>query len=186
VGDGTFTPLLVLDPGVFPLSLDLADLDGDTNLDIVVAGGLGVAVALGTGSGFGFFGPIAAATASSHVVVADVDGDQVPDVLATDDHGLVRILRGRGDGTFVFAGTFPVGGTTALAGTEPVAVGDLDGDGWPDLVSADALADALNVMLSLRPGSPPAPSSSVPAVPPIAWLALTVALAGAGVRCLRG
>src|SRR5207302_5451324 len=61
-------------------------------------------------------------------------------------------LLGYGDGTFQIpvdyaAGIGPVG----------VAVGDLNGDGAPDLVAADVATSQISVLLNLNDWGPPAP-----------------------------
>src|SRR5262249_55232170 len=58
--------------------------------------------------------------------------------------GTVRVLLGNGDGTFqtthvsYVAGSFPIS----------VAVADLDGDGWPDLATANAVSNDVSVLLN--------------------------------------
>jgi hypothetical protein len=67
------------------------------------------------------------------VVVADVNKDGKPDVVVinggTSAGGSVGVLLGNGNGTFQAAVTYPV-----PEYADAVAVEDLNGDGWPDLV----------------------------------------------------
>jgi hypothetical protein len=118
----------------------VSDVNNDGNLDIVANDLAHVAVRLGNGSG-GFAAPIASGVGSGanrKVMVTDVTGDGVVDVVTTvrkgsEDFGLgeIRLQQGAGDGTFTLIQTQTVdsnltGGTTA----------DLDQDGRPDFVTA--------------------------------------------------
>jgi hypothetical protein len=52
------------------------------------------------------------------------------------------LLLGSGDGTFQTQQTFPVG-----SNPHSVAVADLNADGSPDLVTANAISDDVSVLL---------------------------------------
>ncbi|MGA7446357.1 MAG: FG-GAP-like repeat-containing protein [Terriglobales bacterium] len=74
------------------------------------------------------------------VAVADLNGDGTPDLVVANycqnancNAGAVEVLLGNGDGTFQSAVTYSTGGYYANS----VAVGDVNGDGVPDLVVAD-------------------------------------------------
>src|SRR5438552_14993106 len=73
------------------------------------------------------------------VAAADVNGDGKADLLvanwsASASGARVGVLLGNGDGTFQPAVTYRSGGVTALS----VAVADVNGDGKPDLLVANA------------------------------------------------
>ena len=154
-GDGTFQPGTAYTSGVAATSLAVADLNGDGHPDLVVAD-MGVwpntygAVSVLLGNGDGTFQP--AVTYSSgaggaySVAVADVNGDGKPDIVVADEGGksyetgVVGVLLGNGDGTFQKAVLYSSGvGTTPPAwySTSSIAIGDVNGDGRPDLVVAD-------------------------------------------------
>src|SRR5439155_14561622 len=73
------------------------------------------------------------------VAVGDFNGDGIPDLAVAnfgtypDFRGTVSILLGKGDGTCRAAQNFAVG-----LGAISLAVGDLNGDGHPDLAVANA------------------------------------------------
>src|SRR6185295_11723612 len=86
------------------------------------------------------------------VVVGDFDLDGIPDVLTNgsptafyyDTPGLV-LLHGNGDGTFARVGAFSTRSTTSS-----LVVGDFNGDGRPDVVTA--ADNAFYVLLHLSSG----------------------------------
>src|SRR5260370_14976639 len=85
---------------------------------------------------------------ATSVAVADLNGDGKPDLLianlcdtsSTCANGSVSVLLSNGDGTFQPAVSYASGGYSAYS----VAVGDLNGDGKPDLVVANACGSSSN------------------------------------------
>jgi hypothetical protein len=159
-GNGTFQTAVTYSSGGYgPVSVAVADVNGDGKPDIVVANSCGsssscpssgtapgtVGVLLGNGNGtfqtavtYGSGGY----TANS-VVIADVNGDGKPDLLvlnscsnnscsSTYGDGTVGVLLGNGDGTFQTAVAYDSGGFEPTS----IAVGDVNGDGKPDVVVA--------------------------------------------------
>jgi len=87
------------------------------------------------------------------VVVADVNGDGKSDLVVANEcnnvygcpNGSVGVLLGNGDGTFQTAVPYDSGGSTSRS----VAVGDVNGDGKPDLVVANQCVISSNCMNGL-------------------------------------
>ncbi|MBZ5715829.1 VCBS repeat-containing protein [Nannocystis pusilla] len=86
--------------------------------------------------------------------MADFDGDGIDDIAAyLDPNGVesqtwgVGVLRGLGDGTYAMSGHYPTGYDWGHSrGSWSVVVADFDGDGDPDIVSADGLNEQLHVL----------------------------------------
>src|SRR5262249_53583160 len=136
--DGTFQGQLRFVVGTNPVSVAVADVNGDGHPDLVVANydyysnSNDVSVLLGKGDGT-FQGPLfyGAGGLPSAVVVADVNGDGHPDLVV--NIGVVSVLLGKGDGTFQGPQFYGAGGLPSA-----VVVADVNGDGYPDLVTANA------------------------------------------------
>jgi len=152
-GDGTFQAAVPYSSGGFGnVSIAIADVNGDGLLDLVVANQLGcqgcdgggVSVLLGNGDGT-FQSPVVQSSGETplSVAVADIDGNGTPDIVVADlcvgDCPAVFILLGNGDGTF----QAPIPLLMGTAYADSVAVGDVNGDGKPDLV-VTAWCDVFN------------------------------------------
>lgn len=67
------------------------------------------------------------------VAVADFNGDKKPDIVIANGDSTVSILLGNGDGTFQPQFTVTAVPSSSTYVAESVAVGDFNGDGYPDL-----------------------------------------------------
>jgi hypothetical protein len=150
-GDGTFQAAVSYNPGGIGLeAIAVADVNHDGNLDLVAAEevvingstGAGAAVLLGNGDGTfqsakGYFSVTTCGALA--VAIADVNGDGKPDIMIAHDcsmnfmDGVVAVLLGKGDGTFQLETWYDTGGYVPSS----VAVGDVNGDGHPDLAVAN-------------------------------------------------
>lgn len=137
----------------------LGDLNGDGRLDIAAAntGSGTVSVFLNLAGQPGSFAP-ATANASGvsvpvGITIGDVNADGRPDIVTGGiSDGLVGVLLASATtpGTFAAATSVASGGT----GTVGVALGDVNGDGRTDLVTANTPSSSVSVLLgTAAPGS---------------------------------
>jgi hypothetical protein len=119
----------------------------------------------------------------SSVAVADVNGDGRPDLLLTTESmgangnngGAVSVLLGNGDGTFQVAVEHASGGFQTLG----VAVGDVNGDGRPDVLLANICSQnnfdcggpvsTVTVLLNSTPFCTTPPVITLSATPTSLW-----------------
>ena len=148
VGDGTFVFDAAYPTDTGPESVIAVDLDGDGGLELVTANSSGtVSVLDGDGAG-GFAdrvdwpvgGTLVSLAAGQFNPLVDAEVDLVVSDVA---NAQVAVLLGVGDETFVPPVTF-------ATGTQPVFVhvADVNGDGFDDVLTANAPAGSVTALLS--------------------------------------
>ncbi len=132
-------------PYFAPIALDYADLDGDTDLDVVVAneyyGQPGLVVMLNEGGGdfkMTSRNDVPYGDDLADLVLRDIDGDGHVDAIASvpttfSQARKVYWWRGNADGTFAN----PYRQVTSGPGPIGLVVADFTGDGFSDIVTAD-------------------------------------------------
>jgi hypothetical protein len=145
----------------------LGDLNGDGNMDLVVAefafynNNSIIHVFLGTGTG-GLYevSNFATASAVDSIILADVNGDGILDLVYDgsdqadcDQCGCFfnpdgEVCLGKGDGTFGPPQSF-----SAVVLDSSIAVADLDGKGFPDLVIANGGCDPTQQGVAILQGA---------------------------------
>ncbi|MGA9528927.1 MAG: FG-GAP-like repeat-containing protein [Terriglobales bacterium] len=146
----------------------MADVNRDGIPDMIVCNTNGYSVFLGNGDGTftlnNTYTP--AGTGANFLAVADLTGNGFLDIVATTNYnangtgGGLDVLMGNGDGTFQQPVSYNAGGFESFA----IAIGDVNGDGIPDVVitSRCQLETCLDGNIILLLGRGKAPLFEVP------------------------
>jgi autotransporter-associated beta strand protein len=132
--------------GPHPVSIAIADLNGDGKPDLAVADEYGYEVGVLLGNGDGSFAPVqtwGAEQKPSSIVAIDLNHDGNIDLAVTNSGGnTVSVLLGNGDGTFQATQNF-------AAGVKPSAlvVADVDNVALPSLVVTNPTTNSISVLL---------------------------------------
>jgi hypothetical protein len=141
-GDGTFATAVNYATGFCANSVVVGDFNHDGQPDLAVAcnfpSGDGVSILLGNSDGtFQTFAKYSVGGQTPlTLAVADFNGDGFQDIVTANDqfaNNSVSVLMGNGDGTFGTVHVYQAGQTPV-----GVAIGDFNGDGIPDVVTANS------------------------------------------------
>jgi hypothetical protein len=186
VEDGTLTVLLGDGKGHFapapgspfacgpsPSDIAVADLNGDGNLDLVVANTGTPYISVLLSDGHGRFSPSPRSPFATQsfphvhgVVAADFTGDGKPAVV-TDSwgHNQVLILRGDGEGNLILPGVLFATGKRPY---QRLRSADFNHDGHPDIVTTDMDDNGVSILLGdgrggfRQPAGSPFPAGRAP------------------------
>jgi hypothetical protein len=150
-GDGSFEAKRDYQAGRGTSSVVIGDLNGDGKPDLATAHAAAadtISVLTNTGAG-SFEAKRDYRTGSSpfSVAIGDLNGDRTPDlVTANDDARSVSVFANRGNGSFEPKRDYRTGPPDA--GPVSVALGDVNGDGRPDLATANQRVASVSVLLN--------------------------------------
>jgi hypothetical protein len=139
-GDGTFTAQKTSPTvGTSPEGIAVGDFNQDGNLDLAVTNFNSNSITILFGNGDGTFTAQAVSPATGTqphgIAVADFNGDGYPDIVVTNSGtspANIGVLLNNGSGGFGAQKTYNSGNSPWA-----VAVGDVNGDGFPDIVVAN-------------------------------------------------
>ncbi|HUJ95496.1 MAG TPA: FG-GAP-like repeat-containing protein [Terriglobales bacterium] len=146
--DGTLSgPTNYVDGIVDPEAVMLSDLNGDGNVDLIIADGISGRVSTLTGNGDGTFNAAVqtqvAGQKFSAALFADVDGDGKLDLVTNTEVFM-------SDGAGGFQPGVPLSGNAIWScqwSQRTIAIADLNQDGHPDLVTTDCANDTVTIFL---------------------------------------
>ena len=132
------------------LDLALGDVDGDGDLDLLVASGSAVSVRLNSGLNSGIFAApasnaeVAVAALVTQVLLGDVDNDGDLDLLTAGAGGIMSLRLNTGLNSGIFARPISNADFT-VPNLQKATLGDVDADGWLDLVQTSSVGTAFSL-----------------------------------------
>ncbi len=122
------------------------DLEGDGDVDVVTANFVASTLAVFENDGTGQFQAptfFDAGPQERTIAAADANGDGWTDLFVGDFMGAMTLMLSDGAGGFTQSATTPVSGNPWM-----VVTGDVNGDGYPDAVTANSFSPTVSVILS--------------------------------------
>jgi fibronectin type 3 domain-containing protein len=174
IEQSTFAAPVNLTGGQFSQAAVLEDLDNDGKPDLIVANRFDDNISIyrntavaGSLSATSFADPVHLATGGSPVsiAVADVDGDGKRDIAVSEQNtGTVSLFRNIATAGSITTGSFDTKITFSQTSTpQRIVFADIDGDGAPELITAQSQQDQLSVRRNTAsPGSITANSFGAP------------------------
>jgi len=152
---GSFSPIRTYGTNSFEShSMTLANLNGDGQIDLVQAGFTNDLVSVRLGQSGGFRADVVYSAGTGGRIraeaVGDVNGDGQPDIVVVDGNThQVGVLLGQATGGFAAGVPYSCG-----AGSTPngVALGDVNGDGRLDIITANSGTQSVGVLLGQAGG----------------------------------
>ncbi len=167
-GDGTFGSVSRYPAGFTPGSLAVSDLDGDGHDDLVVAQhinedsptyGTARLVAVMPGNGdrtFNRFPSYSTGNTPENVKLADLNNDgNLDSVVACYNLRGISVRLGNGDGTFGTNSNYKSGAVAQGKGIINASIGDLNNDGFKDIVVANYSYGDISVRINNGDGTFP-------------------------------
>jgi hypothetical protein len=150
-GDGSFKAKVGYPTGHRPYSVAIGDLNGDGKPELATANLVAHTVSVLVNRGDGSFRAkrdYATGREPVSIAIGDLNSDGKPDLATANANrggaGTVSVLANRGNGSFQAKRDYATG-----RGPQSVAIGDLNGDGKPDLATANYYASTVSVLVNM-------------------------------------
>jgi len=141
-----------------PTGLLAADLNRDGRLDLAAIGSASqVTLLYGNGGGQFTLQALATNGVPLSIAAADFDRDLNLDLVVANGSGTLSLYLGNGNGGFGPPCSIVQGVQASVVATDRSNGGDLNGDGWPDLVVGGSGSSTTSVLLRRRPTTTPPP-----------------------------
>ncbi len=158
INSGSFATAVDFSTGTTPIDVEAADIDGDGKIDILATNSTSGTVSVLrntatagsiTAGSFGTSADFSVGTNPSGVAVGDIDGDGKVDIAASNSaSNTVTVFRNTSSSGSISLAT---GVAFATAnGPQGLSIGDLDGDGKPDIAVAAVSANVVSVLRNFR------------------------------------